>query len=230
MKLILKDTNTKVVVLFGFCVAILSHAGCGKSATNSALPTEQAAAVKALQALKVQTAVRDGQVTYVDFYGIQGVPDAMVHLKSLPNVQKLNFSNTDITDDSLANLKSLTNLKELAVNKTKITDKGTSQLAGLTKLEVLNFNNDAITDAGLECVKNMKDLVQLHLNETKVSDAGLKHLADCQKLTSLLLFGTQVTHAGVDEFRKTHPHTKITTKEGDIVGGEDEERANAAKK
>lgn len=230
MKSMFKGINTIAVVLFGICIVILSHAGCGKSGANSSLPSEQAAAVKALQDLKVQTAVRDGQVTYVDFYGIKGVPDAMVHLKSLPGVQKLNFSNTDITDDSLANLKGLANLKELAVNKTKITDKGTSHLAGLTKLEVLNFNNDAITDAGLECAKNMKDLVQLHLNETKVSDAGLKHLADCQKLTSLLLFGTQVTQAGVDEFRKTHPHTKITTKEGDIVGGEGEEQASAAKK
>lgn len=193
--------------------------GCGKRDPVSSLPPQQVDAAKALTAANVTLAVRDGNVTYVDFYQAVDVPSLMAHLKSFPSLQKINFSGTDVTDVSLVHLEGLANLRELALNHTTISDQGVAHLAGLTKLEIVNFNTDNVTDAALEHVKNMPELVQLHLNDTHITDAGMKHLAACKKLKNVSAYGTGVTASGAEEFRNTHPDAEIAISEGETKSG-----------
>lgn len=184
--------------------------GCGKKGANSSLPPAQAAAAEALNAKGVETTVTNGEVTYVDFFYVRGVPELMVHLKAFPKLEKINFSSCDVTDDSLVNLAGLSELQEVALNLTKVSDKGIAHLAGLKNLKILNLNNDpAVSDQALEHLKNMPELVQLHLIQTQVSDAGIKHLENCKKLSMLTAYTTKVTKAGADEFRKTHPDAEV---------------------
>ena len=198
---------------------LVSVAGCSHSGPEAALPPAQAAAFKTIKALNAKVAVRHGEVVYADFYGMQDAASAVVHLKSFPHLEKLNFSSTNVTDKELVHLASLTELKELALNRTHVTDNGLIHLAGLTKLEVLNFNEDDVTDAGLVHLHNMKELKHLHLNQTKVSDAGLKHLAGLEQLKWLLVYGTSVTPSGAATFREHHPDTEVVTTEGDNEAG-----------
>jgi hypothetical protein len=188
-------------------------AGCGTADPASSLPPQQAAAVKALDALKATTRIRDGKVDYVDFYALPDAAAAAVHLKDLPHVEKLNFSSTNLTDDSLVHLAGLAELKELGLWGTKITDKGLTHLAGLAKLERLNLNNTNITDAGLAHLQNLKSLTHLYLNETKISDAGLAHLADLKQLVWVDAFSTDVTPAGAAKFREQRPDTEVAVSE-----------------
>ena len=178
------------MVVCSLCAMVI---GCGEADPASSLPPQQAEAVKAVRAANAKVAISDGNVTYIDFYQVTGVPSLLVHLKSFPNLQTINFSGTDVTDDSLAHLEGLVNLKELALNYTNVTDHGVAHLAGLTTLTNVNFNRTDVTDAGLEHLKHMHELVQLSLNETQVTDAGMKHLAECKKLKNVSVYGTKVT-------------------------------------
>jgi Leucine-rich repeat (LRR) protein len=193
--------------------------GCSEADTASTLPQQQNEAVKTLRAANAKVAIRDGNVTYIDFYQVTGVPGLLIHLKSFPHLQTINFSGTDVTDDSLAHLDGLANLKELALNYTKISDKGVAHLAGLTTLEAVNLNKVDVTDAGLEHLKHMHELVLLNLNETQIGDAGIKHLGECTKLKNLSAYGTNVTAMGAEEFRKTHPDAEISFSQGGTKGG-----------
>lgn len=197
------------------CWLLVSMAGCGRSGPEAALPPQEAAAYKAIKALNAKLVVRNGEVVYVDFYGMPDAAGAVVHLKSFPHVEKLNFSSTNVTDEELVHLADLADLKELALNRTKVTDKGLIHLAGLSKLEILNFNEDDVTDAGLVHLQNLKALKQLHLNQTKVSDVGIKHLAGLERLETLLVYGTPVTASGATAFHEQHPDAEIVISEDD---------------
>lgn len=196
------------------CWLLVLFTGCGEADPKASLPPQQADAVKALDVMNVQTAIRDGNVFYVDFYGSTDAAAAAAHLKALPHVQKVNFSSTNMTDEALVHLADLADLKELALNRTHVTDKGLVHLAGLTTLQVLNLTEDDVTDAGLVHLQNLKELKQLHLNETKISDAGLQHLDGLEQLESLLAYGTSVTPSGAASFGERHPDTEIVAPEG----------------
>jgi hypothetical protein len=203
--------------LAGCCLLLVSWAGCNRSGPEAALPSQQAAAFKALTALNAKVAIRNGEVIYVDFYGTPDVQSALAHLKAFPHLEKLNFTSTKVTDEDLIHLADLSSLKELALNKTRVTDKGLIHLAGLAKLEVLNLSDDDVTDAGLVHLQNMKELKQLHLNQTKVSDAGLEHLVGLERLEWLMVYGTCVTSSGVATYREQHPDTEVVITEADNV-------------
>jgi hypothetical protein len=196
------------------CV-LLASTGCGSADPTSSLPATQAEAVKSLEALKAKTSLRDGKVIYVDFYYVEDTPAAAVHLKELPHIEKLNFSNTNLSDEALANLANLSELKELGLLGTPVTDKGMVHLAGLTKLESLTLTKTAVTDAGLEHLKNLNALKKLYLNGSKVSDAGLAHLAGLDQLVWVDAYGTAVTPAGAAAFREKHPDTEVAASEAE---------------
>jgi hypothetical protein len=194
---------------------LLASTGCGSADSASSLPANQAQAVKALHAASAKTEIRDGKVTYVDFYALPDAAAVSVHLKQLPHVEKLNFSSTNLSDEALANLAGLAELKELGLWGTRVTNKGMAHLAGLSKLESLNLNETAVTDAGLEHLKNLAALKKLYLNGSKVSDAGLAHLAGLKQLVWVDAYGTSVTPAAAAAFREKHPETEVVVSEGD---------------
>lgn len=208
------STQNRRLVPIVASLLLVSLPGCGSSAPEDALPAAQSAAVKALRELGAKCSIHDGKVTYVDFYSLADANAAVVHLKDLPDVQKLNFSSTNLANEQLVNLAGLADLRELAVNRTQVTDEGLVHLAGLTKLEKLNFNEDNVTDAGLVHLKDLQALQQLHLNQTKVTDAGLAHLEGLEQLVWLGTFETGVTAEGAAAFHQQHPDVEVVVTEG----------------
>jgi Leucine-rich repeat (LRR) protein len=192
-----------------YIVALVAAPGCGSSDPTSSLPRPQADAVQALKALNAKTSINNGKVTYVDFYGIPDVTSGVEHLKSLPDLEKLNFSSTNLTDAALVHLAGLAELKELGLWGTRVTDGGLVHLAALNKLESLNLNDTAVTDAGLAHLEVLTALKKLYLNKTKVTDAGLTHLAGLEQLEYLDVYDTPVTAAGAAQFRTQRPNIEI---------------------
>ena len=200
------------------CALLLTAAGCG-----SDVPPAQAGAVSKLEAAGaiVKGSEDSGKVTFVDFFAVQDVPGAIVHIKALPDVETLNFNGPNTGDDELAHLAGLSGLKVLALANTKVTDKGLAHIAGLSKLEKLTLNNCNVSDAGLVHLQNLKQLKQLHLNETKVTDAGLDHLVGLEKLEALMVYGTSVTPAAAAAYREKRPDTMVVTSEGESGAGDE---------
>lgn len=195
---------------------LLAVVGCNSGAN---LPAGQADAVAQLEAAGAKVDVRDGKVAYVDFYTVRDVAGAVVHVKALPDVQKLNFSGTNLGDNDLAHLAELSELQELGLTGTKVTDVGLVHLGGFKNLTTLTLNECDVADDGMVHLKNLKELKQLHLNGTRVTDAGLKNLDGLQNLEWLLAYGTSVTSKGAAAFQQSHPGTQVVTSEGTSEAG-----------
>src|SRR5207302_173840 len=60
--------------------------------------------------------------------------DDLAYLQKLPNLGRLDLSNTPTTDRGLAHLAGLTTLRELSLARTELTDGGAGHLKGLTQL------------------------------------------------------------------------------------------------
>jgi hypothetical protein len=198
------------LLLLSIACILVASLGCGTADPASSLAPNQAEAVKALEAVSAKTSIREGKVTYVDFNAVKDASAALVHLKELPDVEKLNFSSSNLNDDALANLSGLNNLKELGLwGSSRITDDGLAHLAGLPKLERLNLTECNVTDSGLAHLKDLKTVTHLHLNSTKITDAGLEHLAGLEQLVWVDAYATGVTEAGAQKFREQHPETEL---------------------
>jgi len=100
-------------------------------------------------------------------------------------LQRLDLTNTQLTDAGLLHLETLTNLIWLKLEGTRITDSGLLHLKGLTKLQYLN------------------------LGKTQVSDAGLVHLKELTNLQSLNLSGTQISRQGYEALRLAMPNCEV---------------------
>lgn len=71
------------------------------------------------------------------------------HLESLPGLQGLLLTNTQVTDKGLAYLESLPRLRFLRLDETQVTDKGLAHLAGLRHLEELYLHKTSVTPEGV---------------------------------------------------------------------------------
>ena len=162
----------------------------------------------------------------------------LAHLKKLPKLESVSFSNTNITDAKLAHLKELANLKTIDFRNTAITDAGVKELKSLTDLKKLDigFHNNSsdqvveqlaqlksltnlnrlslswtnVTDAGLVQLKGLTNLRELDLSFTRVTDAGLVHLKGLTKLKTLFLGGKNITDAGLVHLKEMTNLQKLT--------------------
>lgn len=97
-----------------------------------------------------------------------GVNDAKLgQIRTLPpQLKRLSFRNSELTDAGLVNLKDLVQLRFLSLNGAQIRGTGIVHFKRLSQLKSLSLNDTKLTDAGME-----------HLAElTQLSDAGPRQL------------------------------------------------------
>jgi internalin A len=135
---------------------------------------------------------------------------ALIHIRGLKKLQKLDISLTRITDAGLALLKGLIEIKELDLGNTEITDVGLEQLKALKNLEKLALEGTRITDAGLDQLKAFPNLQILGLRSTAVTDAGLKYLTALTKLKKCCLQETKVTPDGIKQLKHDCPNLELS--------------------
>lgn len=139
--------------------------------TNALLPKHSLIFMKGMHNLR-ELCLRDNDLTngfmdvlchvprldVLDISG-NGLISDLRFLWYIPNVRKLNVSETGVMDDNLSCLKYTPRLEQLFIHDTEITDAGVTHMLVLTKLTALDVSDTNVTDAGYNFLK--KSLVNL---------------------------------------------------------------------
>src|SRR5579883_805723 len=80
----------------------------------------------------------------------------LVHLRSLPRLQKLSMSGNRITDRGLAQIAQLANLTELELAATEVSDAGLIHLQGMKSLQSVNLAATRVTAEGIAKLKQAR--------------------------------------------------------------------------
>ncbi len=92
-------------------------------------------------------------------------------------VEKIDLTETEITDADLENLAVMPELAALTLHGTDITNEGLNHLTALKNLKDLDLSNTNINDAGLKILSQIQTLEKLHLHTTAVTNKGLEEFA-----------------------------------------------------
>ncbi len=96
-------------------------------------------------------------------------------LGNLKELRDLDVGNNNINDFYVAMLvRSLPQLEALNLSETKITDKALQSVCQLKNLRKLDLEGNKITDKGLTSLENCSNLKSLNLRNTFVSSAGMR--------------------------------------------------------
>lgn len=112
----------------------------------------------------------------VEFHGDATPPEVLAELHSLPHLERLNFTHSEVTDRDLEQLKRLVTLGHLNLRHTQVTDQGLARLEHLTNLSFLQLDYTGITDAGLDHLKGLSRLRFIHLENTQTTAEGRARL------------------------------------------------------
>jgi len=123
------------------------------------------------------------------------------YLKGSIKLHSLYLSDTAVTDAGLVVLRDLINLRCLILAGTKITDLGLEVVEVLSKLETLGLTRTAITDKGLTYLGKLVNLRSLYLNSTGITDTGLESIKGLTELESLILDSTSISDKGIESLR-----------------------------
>ncbi len=156
----------------------------------------------------------------LDYYGLKEnlAEQDFVRLKELApsSLQRLDLSNTGITDESLKSIEGHIHLEYLSLaNRTyfsgevipdlpqnEITDAGLARLGNLRELKGIDLGGTDITDDGLRLLLAMPNLVWIYLDGTKVKGPGISYLRKHKHLSMLELNGCTILPIGYHELLK----------------------------
>ncbi len=122
--------------------------------------------------------------------------EGLRHIGAVSQLEILHLTGTKITGSGLAHLKGLAGLELLLLDDTDVSDEGLAHLAGLTRLVNLSLRKTAIASGGLIHLKDLVRLKTLNLKEAGVTDDGLRHLAGLYALESLYLSDCAIDGSG----------------------------------
>lgn len=138
------------------------------------------------------------ELTDLSLAGVALSDAALLYLRDLALLSRVDLSWTGIGDAGVARLRALRRLRELSLSGTRVSDASLLFLADLPELRYLDLSNTRVTDTGLRALTAASSLEVLDLEGTDVKDAGLVHLGELPKLQRLYLGSTSVTDVGLD--------------------------------
>lgn len=156
-------------------------------------------AVAALEAAGCRlTKNENGVVTEIAVSSDSPFTDVMPSLAGVPNITVARFGGPGMTDEAMVHLKQLEQLKRLDLTDCpKIGDATLDVVAGIPTLDVLILRRTGITDDGLQAVTALPKLRAIDLRNTNISDAGVAHLSGMTSLIDVQLEKSKVTDDGV---------------------------------
>ena len=154
-----------------------------------------------------------GPVNWMSMETAPVTDEALQHIQSLVNLERLYLGQTRITGKGLPHLKNLKNLRHLSLRYLDIHDQTLQHLVHVPQLDSLGLDDTAITDEGLAHLRHLSKLEQLWLDRTKITAAGLIHLRALPALSRLNLVQTQAGGKGLAELRHL-PGLKYLTLKG----------------
>jgi hypothetical protein len=169
--------------------------------TAAALFTASAASVDSLGGRLERDAA--GEIVAVHLRASWVSDGDLLELARLPQLQRLDLSQTRITDQGLAYLKAATNLREVNLAYAeKIGDPAHAVVKQWKKLRRLNLRGTVIADETAASAASLPGLEVLDIADTIVGDVGVEALAGAQKLKELSMGNIRMSEAGFQSLRQ----------------------------
>lgn len=122
----------------------------------------------------------------------------LLKLKDLKNVRELNLFYAElVTDEGLATMRNWTRIERINARGTKVTDNTLALLAGKSTITALDIGYAEVTDSGLQHLSTLPNLRELAFGGNKLTEVGLQVLRTLPQLQSLDLSGKQRTDSGL---------------------------------
>lgn len=122
----------------------------------------------------------------------------LLKLKDLRNVRELNLFYAElVTDEGLAVMRAWTKIERINARGTKVTDNTLALLAGKASIASLDIGYAEVTDSGLQHLSTLPNLRELSFGGNKLTEVGLQVLRTLPRLQSLNLSGKQRTDSGL---------------------------------
>ena len=147
--------------------------------------------------------------------------NGLVHLKALPNLERLTFAGSTAGDVALEAIGQLKQLKEFRTWHTAQTQAGNAHLAKLhlTALRIgqrlPNWGKDSpvsFDESTMETLAQIKTLESLELTEARLSAKIIPHLKALPKLTKLKIETVDISAADVEAIKTALPNCQVDYK------------------
>jgi hypothetical protein len=156
------------------------------------------------------------------FRSEQFTGSGLVHLKVLPNLEKLTFAGSTVGDAALEAIGQLTQLKEFRTWHTAQTQAGNAHLVKLTNLTGLRIGQRlpewgkdspiSFDESSMETLAQIKTLESLELTEARLSAKMIPHLKALPRLTRLKIETVDISAADVEAIKAALPGCKVEHK------------------
>ena len=162
-----------------------------------------------------------GRIIEVDLTSTWVTDDDLRKLSAMPELRKINLSDTKIgdigfaqlrplqkvtylncfhcpylTDGAIAYIKHWTNLEYLNVRWSEVTSRVFEHVSGMKKLKVLDVGFSRVNDDGFDALASLETLEELHIGGDKMSGLALPLLRLLPALKHLDVNGSQRTDSG----------------------------------
>ena len=156
------------------------------------------------------------------FRSEQFTGSGLVHLKVLPNLEKLTFAGSTAGDAALEAIGQLTQLKEFRTWHTAQTQAGNAHLVKLTNLTGLRIGQRlpewgkdspiSFNESSMETLAQIKTLESIELTEARLSAKIIPHLKALPRLTRLKIETVDISAADVEAIKAALPGCKVEHK------------------
>jgi hypothetical protein len=146
----------------------------------------------------------------------------LMHLKALPNLEKLTFAGSTAGDIAMEAIGQITQLKEFRTWHTAQTEAGNAHLLKLTGLTGLRIGQRlpewgkdspvSFDESTLETISQLKALESLELTEARLSAKIIPQLQALPKLAKLKIETVDISAADVEAVKAALPNCKVDFK------------------
>ena len=110
------------------------------------------------------------------------------HIKSIPNLEFLDISNTSLSDQQFVDLKGANNLVHLKIGANYLTNAGMQTVLTLSKLKILDLEGmQTISDPGLGILSKKSGLQTLNAKKTPFTRKALELFQKINKNCEVLV-------------------------------------------
>lgn len=161
-----------------------------------------------------------GQSSGVYFYSTTNSDSLVNRLSGMPEIRRLTFETTDLTDDGVKIIATLPNLDKLTIHGGATTDAGLTSLSHIPTLRTLHLVNLKLTDQGLATLLALRDLEYLTIycgenSKSKLSNAAVQNLRQLKQLKKLNVGGGWLPATAIDELKVLLPNCEIVANYAD---------------
>jgi hypothetical protein len=145
----------------------------------------------------------DGEVIAVNLRGSWVSDGDLLELARIPQLQRLDLSQTRISDQGLAYLKTAPKLVEVNLAYAeKIGDPAHAVIKNWKNLRKLNLRGTVVADETAASAASLPELEVLDIADTIVGDVGVEALAAAQNLKELSLGNIRMSEVGFQSLRQ----------------------------